>query len=79
MELVQIDIGSISYLISEFFHLKLGASRCLVLNMLSASSMGPAVMEEGRSWATGFLFSSLTSCGISSLVVIIVILASFFS
>ena len=27
-------MGSISYLISEFFHLKLGASRCLVLIML---------------------------------------------
>ena len=27
-------MGSIGYLISEFFHLKLGASRCLVLSML---------------------------------------------
>ena len=32
--LIQLDMGSISYLISEFFHLKLGASRCLVLSML---------------------------------------------
>ena len=37
-----------------------------------ASSMGPAVMEEGRGGggggggATGFLFSSQTSCGIST-------------
>ena len=41
-----IDIGSISYLISEFFYLKLGASRCLLLTQ-QASSMGPAVKEEG--------------------------------
>ena len=36
-----------------------------------ASSKGPAVMEEGRrrgggGGATGFLFSSSTSCGIST-------------
>ena len=36
----------ISYLISEFFHLKLGGSRCLVLSMLPP--LGAAVMEEGR-------------------------------
>ena len=31
---------------SEFFHLKLGGSRCLVLSMLPPR-MGPAVMEGG--------------------------------
>ena len=40
--LVDTSFNLISYLISEFSHLKLGGSRCLVL------SMGPPVMEEGR-------------------------------
>ena len=40
--LIQLDIGSISYLISEFFHLS------KVLNVEHASSLGPAMMEEGR-------------------------------
>ena len=50
--LIQLDIGSVS-LICEFFHLKLGASRCF--NVERASSTGPAVMEDGGE--TGFLFS----------------------
>ena len=32
--LVDTSFSLISYLISEFFHLKLGGSRCLVLSML---------------------------------------------
>ena len=52
--LIQLDIGSLSYLISEF---------CRSLKVFSvehASPMGPAVMEEGGGGGgqTGFLFSS---------------------
>ena len=46
-------------LISEFFHLKLGGSRCLVLSMLPprVQLWGPEE-EGGGGGATGFLFSS---------------------
>ena len=47
LAMVDTSFNLISYLISEFFHLKLGGSRCLVLSMHPPP--GPAVMEEGRS------------------------------
>ena len=56
-------IGSIiSYLISEFFHLKLEASRCLVLSMLPPRSSCDGGGEGGRrggGGATCFLFNKL--------------------
>ena len=45
--LIQLDMGSISHLTSEFFHLKQGASRCLVLSM-HASSMGSSCDGGGE-------------------------------
>ena len=46
--LIQLDIGSICYLISdhEVFHLKLGASRCLMLSMLPLGPKFPQVLAS---------------------------------
>ena len=47
--LVDTSLNTISYLISEFFHLKLGGSRCLVLSMHASSSCDGGGEEQQAS------------------------------